>query len=263
MFGAIAGDVIGSYYEGYPTKRKDFQLFSERSQFTDDTVMTIATADTILSGAFDYSGAYQRWGQKYPSAGYGGKFASWIWTKNPAPYGSYGNGSAMRVSPVAWAYNTMDEVLIAAKESAEVTHNHPEGIKGAQSIAASVFMARKGRSKEEIKDFVSDSFGYDLDRTLDEIRPGYSFDLTCQGSVPEAIIAFIEAQDFEESIRNAVSLGGDSDTLAAIAGGMAEAFYGGVPDKIRKETLNLLTPEMIEIINAFEEMFGPSARPVP
>lgn len=250
LLGAIAGDVIGSVYEANPTKQLDFRLFLGYSIFTDDTVLTLAVADWLLSKG-SLTETLQRYSQKYAYAGYGGSFRKWMMSPNPQPYNSWGNGSAMRVSPVGWFFETLDETLLVAKESAEVTHNHPEGIKGAQVVAASIYLARTGKSKQEIKDYVSCSFGYDLNRTCEEIRPTYQFDVSCQGSVPEAIMAFLDSSDFESTIRLAVSLGGDSDTQACIAGSIAEAFYGGVPESIATEVLKRLPQELRDVLNRF------------
>ena len=207
ILGSIIGDVIGSAYEWHNVKTTDFPLFSKKTTFTDDSVLTVATMDSLLN-QMDYTTVYQRYGRKFPRAGYGGYFYEWIFEKKPEPYDSWGNGSAMRVSPVGWAYPTLEEVLFHAKRSAEVTHNHPEGIKGAQATASAVFLARTGKTKVEIKQCIEEMFQYDLNRKLDEIRPTYNFDVSCQGSVPEAIITFLESTDFESAIRLAISLGG-------------------------------------------------------
>lgn len=254
LLGAVAGDVIGSVYEHYRTKRMDFRLFPEDSCFTDDTVMTVANADWLLHGG-DLSRIMQRYGNRYPNAGYGGMFRKWLREENPQPYQSFGNGSAMRVSPIGWAFDTLEETLAVAKQSSEVTHNHPEGIKGAQAVAACIFLARKGNTKQEIKAYVEQAFGYDLARTCDEIRPLYRFDSRCQGSVPESILAFLESTDYENAVRLAVSLGGDADTMGAIAGSIAEAYYGGVPDLIRQETLKRIPKEFAEVLRLFYESF--------
>ena len=254
LCGAIAGDIIGSIYEWNRTKETDFHLFTLSSKFTDDTVMTVANADWLLTGD-SLLGIMQDYGNRYPHAGYGGMFRSWLREDEPKPYNSFGNGSAMRVSPVGWAFDTLEDTLDAAKRSAEVTHNHPEGIKGAQATSACIFMARTGKSKQEIKEYVEKTFGYNLNRTCDEIRPTYHFDVTCQGSVPESIIAFLESTDFESAIRLAVSLGGDADTMGAITGGIAEAYYGGVPEHIRKEVLKRLPNEIIDVMQKFYQKF--------
>ena len=253
ILGAIAGDIIGSIYEFNSTKNVDFLLLSESSVYTDDTVMTVANADWLLSGDA-LKGVMLDYGNRY-AAGYGGWFFSWLWSENPQPYNSWGNGSAMRVSPVGWAFGTLEETLEAAKQSAEVTHNHPEGIKGAQATAACIYWARKGKTKQQIKENVEALFGYDLSRTCDEIRPTYEFEPSCQKTVPESIIAFLESTDFESAIRLAVSLGGDADTMGSITGGIAEAFYGGVPEHIRKEVLKRLPDEFIDVMRKFYQKF--------
>ena len=254
ILGAIAGDIIGSCYEWFSTKNIDFELFTRSSNFTDDTVMTVANADWLLTDD-SLLGIMQEYGNKYPRVGYGGSFSRWLRSDDPQPYNSWGNGSAMRVSPVGWAFGTLEETLEAAKCSAEVTHNHPEGIKGAQAVAASVYLARNGRSKEEIKAYVEQTFGYDLSRTCNEIRPHYRFDVSCQGSVPESIIAFLESTDYESAVRLAVSLGGDADTMGAIAGGIAEAFYREIPDYICEEVLKRLPSEFTEVMKRFYAEF--------
>ena len=253
ILGAIAGDKIGSIYEFNSTKNVDFLLLSESSVYTDDTVMTVANADWLLSGDA-LKGVMLDYGNRY-AAGYGGWFFSWLWSENPQPYNSWGNGSAMRVSPVGWAFETLEETLEADKKSAEVTHDHPEGIKGAQATAACIYWARKGKTKQQIKEYVESLFGYDLSRTCDEIRPTYEFEPSCQKTVPESIIAFLESTDFESAIRLAVSLGGDADTMGSITGGIAEAFYGGVPEHIRKEVLKRLPDEFIEVMEKFYQKY--------
>lgn len=254
MIGAIAGDVIGSLYEAYPIKEIAFVIFSENSEFTDDTVLTVATAYAILNG-IDYATAYKEIGRQYPAAGYGGSFYDWLFSKRSEPYNSWGNGSAMRVSPIGFSGNAALEVMDEALNSAIVTHNHPEGVKGAQAIALAVFLANQGEDKAQIKSEIVDRFGYDLDRTTDDIRPGYRFDVSCQGSVPEAIIAFLESTDFESAIRLAISLGGDSDTIACMAGGIAQAFYKEIPDYILENTVQHLPSEFIDIIRQFHKTF--------
>ena len=240
MLGAIAGDIIGSVYEAVPIKTPFFYpLFDPRCRPTDDTVLTVALADSILTGA-DYGDKLREYFRLYPHAGYGGTFVRWAALRCRTPYNSWGNGSAMRVSPVGFAYDTLDEVLLRARQSAEVTHNHPEGVKGAQATAAAVFLARDRTPKEEIGSYIEGTFGYDLGRRLDDIRPGYAFDVSCQGTVPEALIAFLEADGYEDAVRKAISLGGDSDTLACITGGIAGAYYG-VPEDIRAEAWARLT----------------------
>ena len=198
MIGAIAGDIIGSVYESHNTKRTDFELFSPRCRFTDDTVLTVAVADCILNGK-DYAKTLHEYGRRYPNAGYGAAFKEWLLSDDLLPYNSFGNGSAMRVSPVGFAFDTMEKVLDEAKKSAEVTHNHPEGVKGARAVAASIFLAKKGECKEDIRKFVENAFGYNLNETLDYIRTYYAFDETCQSTVPQAIIAFLKSEDYEAS----------------------------------------------------------------
>jgi len=238
MLGAIVGDIVGSIYEFNNHKSKDFPLFQGRCEFTDDTILTIATADALM-GDMDFASKYRSYGAKYP-AGYGGFFRRWIYDENAGPYNSFGNGSAMRVSPVAWFEDDEQKVMEIAKRSAEVTHNHPEGIKGAQATAMAILWARNGRSQNEIVSEIEKMFGYDISTPIDEIREYYEFDVTCQGSVPEAIRCFLEADGFEDAIRNAISIGGDSDTLAAITGSIAEAKWG-VPETIREEALGRRT----------------------
>ena len=261
MYGAILGDIIGSPYEfDRSGKTKDFPLFSPESRFTDDTVMTVAVADAFLScpaGASDEAirqqliRSMQRFGRLHPGIGYGAKFFAWLMTENPQPYGSWGNGSAMRVSSAGWLFDDLDTVLKMASLSAEVSHDHPEAIKGAQATAAAVFLARTGCSKEEIRTYIQSTFGYDLSRTCDEIRPGYRHDVSCRGTVPEAITAFLEGNSFEDVIRTAVSLGGDCDTLTCIAGSIAEAFYG-VPEELKQACRQYLSADLAEILQTFE-----------
>ena len=263
MIGAILGDMIGAPYEfDRGDKTKDFPLFSKGTHFTDDTVMTIAVANAFL----DMNGKYgpiedvlgeiiwfmQEWGHRYPNAGYGGMFYQWLHSENPHPYGSFGNGSAMRVSSVGWLFNSIEQTRDMARATAHVTHNHPEGIKGAEATASAIFLARSGKSKEEIRDYIVHEFHYDLSRTCDEIRPTYHHVETCQETVPEAITAFLEGEDFEDVIRTAVSLGGDADTLTCIAGGIAQAYYG-VPDFMRLQGLERLPEDMKKVIEDFEE----------
>lgn len=254
MIGAIAGDIIGSAYEFHYTKNLNFDLFLPSSRFTDDTVLTVAVADCILHGK-DYAKTFKEYGSRYPNAGYGTMFRKWLGRKDPRPYGSYGNGSAMRVSPIGFAFGTLEEILLEAERSALVTHDHPEGIKGAKAIAAAVFLARSGESKEYIRQYVEGSFGYNLHQTLDDIRPSYRFDETCQGSVPQAIIAFLESNDFEDTIRKAVSLGGDSDTLACMSGGIGQAFYKYIPENIVKAVRESLDPETLNIVDQFNKKY--------
>jgi ADP-ribosylglycohydrolase len=253
MIGAIAGDIIGSIYEHRPIKIKDFPLFGQDCRFTDDTVLTVAIADAILNNR-PYDESLRNIGRRYLQAGYGKSFFRWLIAEDSQPYNSWGNGSAMRVSPVGFAFSSQEDVLLQAKMTAAVTHSHPEGIKGAQATALGIFQARMGFGKEQIRTRIAEEFNYDLNRTVDEIRPTYSFDISCQGTVPEAIIAFLDSVSYEDAIRNAVSLGGDSDTLACITGGIAEAFYGGVPDDIREQTLDRLPTDLCEIVNNFKKV---------
>lgn len=258
--------MIGSPYEfDQGNKCKDFPLFSERSEFTDDTVMTLAVAEALLDGQPNGNmewikgrliSSMKRYGEKFPDAGYGGMFCRWLREKAPKPYGSFGNGSAMRVSSVAWLYNDLDTVRQMAKLSAEVTHNHPEGIKGAEATAAAIFLARTGSTKAEIKAYIEKNFGYDLSRTCDQIRPNYHHVETCQETVPEAITAFLEGKSFEDVIRTAVSLGGDCDTLTCIAGSIAEGFYG-VPEELKKECHARLPKELKAVLKRFTEATNP------
>lgn len=254
MIGAIAGDIIGSVYEHNAIKTKDFPLFDRRCDFTDDTVLTVAVASAILTGG-SYLDSVREIGQRHPNAGYGASFYNWLHSSNVRPYNSWGNGSAMRVSPVGFAFSKEDEVLRHARMTAQITHNHPEGIKGAEATALAVFLARTQRDKSLIRNRITRSFGYDLDRTLDSIRPAYSFDVSCQGTVPEALIAFLESNSYEDAIRNAVSLEGDSDTLACITGGIAEAFYGEVPREIVSTVQQTLTEDLWEITEAFRDKY--------
>jgi ADP-ribosylglycohydrolase len=241
-------------YEFNNTRRYDFELFSQHSRFTDDTVLTVAVADCLLHGR-DYARTIQEYGNRYPDRGYGGCFSEWLGSDDRKPYSSFGNGSAMRVSPVGFACNTLDEVLVEARRSAEVSHSHPEGIKGAQAVAAAIFLARRGRDKPYIREYITDAFGYNLTRTIGEIRPHYTFDETCQGSVPQAVTAFLESKGYEDAVRQAVSLGGDSDTIACIAGGIAQAYYGCVPVAIAAEARQRLDPPQLRIIDEFNERF--------
>ena len=264
MLGAITGDIIGSPYEWHNIKTKHFKLIRNRSRFTDDTVMTVAVATALMvakqNGVLDDEhsvksllvASMHNWGQTYIDAGYGGRFLQWLENNEIDPYYSYGNGSAMRVSPAGWIADDLETTRKIARWTAEVTHNHPEGIKGAEAVAAAIFMARAYKTKDEIEDYISHEFGYNLSRTCDKIRRRYKFDVSCQGSVPEAIIAFLEGRDFEDVVRNAVSLGGDSDTIAAIAGSIAEAFYG-VPDEIVDACVQKLPEDMLQVVQAWKE----------
>lgn len=255
MLGAIAGDIIGSVYERHRIKTTEFPLFNEQSRFTDDTVLTIAVAYAILNDV-TYVTALRGFGRRYPYAGYGGSFRRWLRSPTGQPYNSWGNGSAMRVSPVGFAFDSIEDVLREAQKSAEVTHNHPEGIKGAQATALAILLARKGKSKAEIRAEISTRFKYDLEQTLDQIRPNYTFQVSCQGSVPQSIVAFLESEGVEDAIRKAISLGGDSDTMACIAGGIAEAFYGQVPAAIEAEVRARLPEEFLRTIDEFRRVYG-------
>ena len=265
MYGAIVGDIIGSPYEfDRGNKSKDFPLFSPKSHFTDDTVMTIAVAEVFLDDDLMMDEAtirqrltesMQRYGKLYPRAGYGGMFRHWLKSDNPQPYGSYGNGSAMRVSSVAWLFDDLGLVRLMARLSAEVTHNHPEGIKGAEATAAAIFLARTGHRKAEIKAYIEGQFGFDLSRTCDEIRPSYHHVESCQETVPEAITAFLEGESFEDAIRTAVSLGGDCDTLTCIAGAIAEGFYG-VPEDLKQECRNRLPEQLRQVLQRFDSFLN-------
>jgi ADP-ribosylglycohydrolase len=254
MIGAIAGDIIGSVYEWKNIKTTEFDLFSRHCRFTDDTVLTIAVADCILNEK-EYATTFREYGRRYPDAGYGGLFREWLFSHHPRPYNSFGNGAAMRVSPVGFAIPSLEAVMDEAKRSAEVTHNHPEGIRGAQATAAAVFLARKGERKEGIQRFIENRFEYNLHRKLEEIRPVYRFDVTCQGSVPEAITAFLESRDYEDAVRNAISLGGDSDTIACITGGIAHAYYKSIPRFIAEKVRRILPAEFLKIADDFNKAF--------
>jgi len=261
MYGAILGDIIGSPYEfDRGNKTKDFPLFCKFSEFTDDTVMTIAVTDAFLSVQPEMEDdvirqqvamKMQKFGRLYPYAGYGGRFRRWLRDQHPEPYNSWGNGSAMRVSSVGWLYDDLKQVRRMARLSAEVTHNHPEGIKGAEATASAIFLARTGSTKAEIKAYIEDNFHYDLSRTCDEIRPGYYHVESCQETVPEAITSFLEGESFEDVIRTAVSLGGDCDTLTCIAGSMAEAYYG-VPEELKAECRGRLPEDLLEVLMQFD-----------
>ena len=266
MYGAILGDIIGSPFEfDRGDKTKEFDLFSKDCDFTDDSVMTIAVGEALLAVGPEATVKeieeavvtnMQDWGKRYPYAGYGGRFRYWLRERNPKPYGSYGNGSAMRVSAVGWLYDSLERTSEVARATANVTHNHPEGIKGAEATASAIYMARNESSKEEIKEYIEREFHYNLDRTLDEIRPGYHMDETCQRTVPEAIIAFLESKDFEDAIRNAVSLGGDTDTLGAITGSIAEAFYGISAVLIAECRSRIDEGLMTDILDEFDHILG-------
>ncbi|MCG6136889.1 MAG: ADP-ribosylglycohydrolase family protein [Nostoc sp. LLA-1] len=256
MLGAIAGDIIGSVYEGKNFKTKDFPLFNRECRFTDDTVLTVAVADVILNADQSpdnnqYIDQLKLYYRRYPYAGYGRNFREWANSNSRQPYNSLGNGAAMRVSPIGYAFNDLDTVLREAQHSAEVTHNHPEGIKGAQATATAIFLARTGHDQAQIKSYIQNTFGYNLELTLEQIRPTYQYDSTCPGSVPQAIIAFLESTSFEDAVRNAVSIGGDSDTVSCIAGSIAQAFYGGVPQAIAESALSHLNEHLHTVTETF------------
>lgn len=270
MLGAIVGDIVGSIYERKNIKTKDFPLFGSRCSFTDDTVMTCAVAEAVMNGGKreDFVKAMKKYGRLYPDVGYGGKFRAWLFSDGSAPYGSFGNGSAMRVSPCAWAAKCdsvskaelPDRCRNLARLSAEVTHNHPEGVKGAVATADAIFLCRyyfgdssmeSSEKKRLIKEHIEREYEYDLSKTLDEIRPSYRFDVSCQGSVPQAITAFLESTGFEDAIRNAISIGGDSDTVAAITGSMAEAAYG-IPDRIKEKAYSYLDEPLRAVVRRWD-----------
>ena len=262
MYGTILGDIIGSTFEfDRGGKTKEFPLFSSECTWTDDTVMTVAIAEALLEVGSEATipeieeacvRSMQKWGRKYPYAGYGARFIRWVVDPHPHPYGSFGNGSAMRVSPVGWLYDTVERTREVAKATSLVSHNHPEGIKGAECTAAVVFLARKGFSKDEIEEYIRDQFGYDYSETLEEMRARHAQVETCMDSLPKALRAFFDGTSYEDVIRNAVSLGGDTDTLGAIAGAMGEAYYG-VPDELRKECLARIPKDMLVVLNRFEK----------
>ena len=268
MYGAIAGDMIGSPFEfDRGDKTKEFALFSRESHFTDDSVMTIAVAEALLNVGKDAGTeaikgeavkSMRKWGRRYPHAGYGSSFIRWLQSANPGPYNSWGNGSAMRVSPAGWLYDSLDRTREVARATAEVTHNHPEGIKGAEATASAIFLSRSGWPKERIKEYIARSFGYDLDTTCDEIRPGYRHVESCQQTVPQAIRSFIEGESFEDVVRTAVSLGGDCDTLTCIAASIAEAYYG-IDGFIKEEVRHRVRKEMLAVIDRFYEAAGRKA----
>jgi ADP-ribosylglycohydrolase len=268
LIGAIIGDVIGSIYENENTKHMDFALFNRFSRFTDDSVLTVATADALLNheshpiGFIDsfqqrslYAHKYKEYGRRFPNAGYGEMFKDWVKHDSWRGYQSYGNGSAMRVSPIGFAFDSLPEVLHQAKLSTMVTHNHLDAIAGAQAVAAAIFLAKTGSSKDAIRQFIEQKFGYSLKRRLDDIRPIYQFDSSCKGSVPEAIIAFLESDNFEDAIRKAVSLGGDSDTIACIYGGIAQTYYQKIPGHIVRQTQILLDDGLLRVVRKFNEQY--------
>ncbi len=250
MIGAIAGDIIGSIYEGHNTNHTDFPLFDPMCRFTDDTVLTIAVAHSILNKD-GYAENLKKYYSYYPEAGYGPLFRKWAARKDSTPYNSCGNGSAMRVSPVGFAFDTLEEVLLEAGKSAAVSHNHPEGIKGAQATASAVFLARTGKSKQEIREYIEKTFKYNLNRSFEELRKHYTYSATCQGTVPESIIVFLDSENYEDAIRKAISIGGDSDTIACITGGIAQAFYKHVPDHIENKVFEILDERLSKVVHDF------------
>ena len=254
MLGALTGDIVGSIYGWDNIKSTEFPFFQEHCFFTDDSVLTVALADAILSGE-SYATKMRQYVYRYPDAGYGGHFRAWARGVGLSPYNSCGNGASMRISPVGWAYDSLEEVLLRAEEFTAITHNHPEGIKGGVATAAAIFLSRTGNDKEHIRRSIEELSGYDLSLTCDAIRPEYSFNATAQGTTPQAIIAFLESHDFESAIRLAISLGGDSDTLACITGSIAEAYYGGVPDVISTQVLNFLNEPLRRVTMEFTRKY--------
>ena len=255
IIGTICGDIIGSTHEFNPIKTKEFPLYQKNSKFTDDTIMTLAIANWLMKNKNSRQiliDEIKYFGNKYPNAGYGGMFREWLKSENPHAYGSWANGSAMRVSPVAWVGDSLEEVQKLAKLSAEITHNHPDAIKGALATADAIYLSRIDISKEEIKNHIELRYDYDLSRRLEDIRPNYKFDVSCSGSVPEAIICFLESKSFEDTIRNAISLGGDADTQAAIAGGIASAYYD-IPKRIYYKAIHRLDYDLLNVLIDFEE----------
>jgi ADP-ribosylglycohydrolase len=255
MLGAIAGDIIGSVFEQRPIKTVEFELFSRQSTFTDDTVLTVATAHAILEKT-DYASALKSYARRFPDAGYGISFYRWMMAEDSRPYNSWGNGSAMRVSPVGFAFDSVGAVLQEAEKSAAVTHNHPEGIKGAQATALAVYLGRTGAGKGQIRREIERRFGYDLNRRIDDIRPTYRFDISCQGTVPEAITAFLESENYENAVRIGISLGGDSDTIGCITGAVAHAHFGKLPESVRREACRRLPASFLQIIDRFNHRYG-------
>jgi ADP-ribosylglycohydrolase len=255
MLGAIIGDIIGSPFEYMGFKGMDFPLFSERSHFTDDTVLTVAVADALLHD-LDLAQTLKTYGRRYPDAGYGGSFYQWMLSDTREPYKSWGNGSAKRASPIGFFCTNETAVLQTARKFASVTHNHTEGIKGSQAVSYGIFLARHGNTKPRIREEIYRWFGYNLNSPLDNIRPVYRFNITCQGTIPPAFIAFLESEDYESAVRNAISLGGEADTLANIAGSLAEAFYGEIPEEIKKAAFKRLPREFIDIIKEFYQTIG-------
>ena len=262
LMGAILGDIAGSIYEFDPHKSTDINIQDKRMDYTDDTIMTIAVADWILNDKLHTEKGLvermQQWGRRYPHpmGAYGNMFAQWLRTDNPKPYNSWGNGSAMRVSAVGFAFDTLEETMNVAKKCAEVTHDHPEGIKGAQATAAAIFMARTGSPKEVIRRYITDTFGYNLDRSCDDIRPTYGFDGSCQGTVPESIIAFLDSKDYEDALRLCISLGGDADTMGAITGAIAGAYYNKMPYALYEFGMEKLPKDIQNVVGLFNSKYG-------
>jgi ADP-ribosylglycohydrolase len=261
MLGAIIGDIVGSIYEHDNIKTKDFLLFADRATFTDDTVCTVAIADCLLSGG-DFADHLRTWVRRYPHAGYGGMFLRWAFAADMRPYGSWGNGSAMRVSPVAHAIPEIEAAMLLAERSAIVTHDHPEAITGAQAVVITIRLALQGQDRNEIRQAIEQRFGYDLRGTVDSIRSWYAFDVSCRGTVPPAIICALEATDFEDALRNAVSIGGDTDTLACITGGIAEALFG-VPEWIAEEALARLDDDLRDVVERFRAVYPNTSHTTP
>jgi type I restriction enzyme M protein len=267
VLGAIVGDIVGSRFEWNNIKTKEFEFLTYRCGFTDDSVMSLAVAKALLDCANDHTKlgewavtSMRELGRPYPDCGYGGMFRQWMYADNPAPYHSFGNGAAMRVSACGFAAKTLDEAVTLSRKVTEVTHNHPEGIKGAEATAVCIFLAKSGKNILEIRDYV-DKHYYPMSFTLDGIRDHYTFDVSCQGTVPQAIMAFLESTGFEDAIRNAISIGGDSDTLAAITGGIAEAYYG-IPNDIRQHALTFLDERLLKILTDFENIYPPPLKRV-
>ena len=255
MIGAIAGDIIGSVYEHNNIKTTDFKILGPNNYFTDDTVLTVAVADCILNGK-GYARTLKDYGLEYPGRGYGGMFNRWLHSDSLSPYNSYGNGSAMRVSPVGFAFDGIEKVMDEAKKSAEATHSHPEGIKGAQAVAVAVFLAKNSTKKDKIKKHIETVFRYDLGQSLKDLRITYKYSISCQETVPQAIIAFLESDDYEDAVRKVISIGGDSDTLACITGGIAEAYYKHIPKHIVDDVRGMLPPQLLRIVDMFNEKYS-------
>lgn len=260
MIGAIIGDIVGSRFEWHNIKTKEFELFDKDCFFTDDSIMSLAVCDALMRCRSDYSDlsdqavrSMQEIGRPYPGCGYGGSFFRWMYSKNPKPYNSYGNGAAMRVGGCGYVAKSTDEAKLLSKAVTEVTHNHPEGLKGAEATAVAIFLARSGKSISEIREYITQNY-YNIDFTLDGIRASYRFNETCQDTVPQALEAFFESSDFEDAIRNAISIGGDSDTLAAITGSVAEAYYG-VPANLRQQALGFLDERLLIVLSEFESQY--------